>query len=175
MRKYADNNKGVCLVINENKLIERNKSALAKIFYKIESVDYKPYLPFLGELENISPKDFFMQYYHQVFFEKHSDWESENERRLFCIDPPEFLSIDQCLEFIVLGGKFSEANYDDLARYLSTNNMNHKQILTPHEFAFQVNSFGHCSARDASFRIIEKIKDKKYIAWLNRNGYHIQL
>ena len=46
--------------------------------------------------------------YSQLFFNKHRDWKHEDERRIFTINGPEFLSILDCIKYIALGKKFEK-------------------------------------------------------------------
>ena len=178
--QYADKNKGACVVINEEKFIDKNKSVLDKTFWKIENVLYKPYL-YNGDPTNTNdPKDFVENNYKKIFFEKHNDWKQEGERRLFCIGKTEFLSIDNCIEFVCLGSKFGNENYNSLAEILISSMEREHTKLIPHDFTFQVNADGRCLTMDNAFRIVKSVENKgnkanKYLSYLNSNGYDIQL
>ena len=178
--QYADKNKGVCIVINEEKLINKNKSILNNIFWKIENVIYKPFINNENPTNSNDPKNFIKSNYKKIFFEKHNDWKQEDERRLFCIGGTEFLSIDNCIEFICLGSKFGSENYNKLSEILISSMEREYTKLIPHDFAFQVNADGRCLAMDNAFKIIESLSNKgnkatKYLSHLNNNGYDIQI
>lgn len=176
--QYADKNKGACIVINEEKFIENNKSFLNEIFWKIENVKYKPYIYNENPRDSTNPKEFLENNYDRIFFEKHFDWEQEDERRLFCIGGPKFLSIDNCIEFICLGNKFESNYYNQLADFLISSIDKDFTKLRPHDFTFQINADGRCLCADNAFRIVDLVKKKgefarKYMTYLNENGYSI--
>jgi hypothetical protein len=176
--QYADNNKGVCIVINEEKFIELNKTILNEIFWKIENVNYKPYIYNGNPDESSNPKEFIEKNYRKMFFEKHNDWRQEDERRLVCIGAPEYLSINNCIEFICVGNKFENINYSKLLDIIISNIEKDFAKLIPHDFTFQINVDGRCLVVDNAYRIIEGIRKKennavKYLIYLNKNGYDI--
>lgn len=176
--QYADKNKGACIVINEEKFIELNRPVLNEIFWKIENVNYKPYIYNDNPTESSIPKNFIGNNYKKIFFEKHNDWKQEDERRLFCIGGPEYLSINNCIEFICLGNKFDSISYSKLSDIIISNIEKDFAKLTPHDFTFQMNADGRSIVADNAFRIIENIRKKgndanKYLNYLNKNGYDI--
>lgn len=176
--QYADDNKGVCIVINEEKFIELNRPFLNEIFWKIENVNYKPYIHNESPTETSNPKLFLENNYKKIFFEKHNDWIQEDERRLFCIGGPDFFSIDNCIEFICLGNKFEKKSYGELADILISNIDKNLTKLRPHDFTFQVNAYGRSLPMDNAFRIVDNIRKKgdnglKYLTYLNNNGYDL--
>lgn len=176
--QYADNNKGACVVINEEKFIELNRTILDKNFWKIESVSYKPYLFGGNPTDTSIPQKFIEKNYRKIFFEKHNDWKQEDERRLFCIGGPEFFSINNCIEFICLGNKFEKTNYSKLSDILISNVDKGFTTLRPHDFTFQSNAVGRCIVIDNAFRIVENMRQKGdnadlYLSYLNKNGYDI--
>lgn len=177
--QYADNNKGACIVINEENFIKTNSQTLNWIFWKIKDVDYKPCIPKVDLAEPTDPTKFLKKNYKKLFFKKHNDWKQENERRLFCIGKQEYLSIDNCIGFISLGSRFNEASYSKLSEILISSIDNDFKKLIPHDFTFQKNADGRCVVLDNAFRIIENIRkkenyDSKYFTYLNENGYDIQ-
>lgn len=176
--QYADNNKGACIVINEEKFIELNRPILNTIFWKIENVKYKSYISNEDSIESSDPKVFLEKNYKKIFFEKHNDWIQEDERRLFCIGEPQVFSIDNCIEFICLGNKFESKDYSELVDILIASIEKKFTKLHPHDFTFQLNADGRSLPMDNAFRIIENIKKKgddasKYRTYLNNNGYDI--
>jgi hypothetical protein len=177
--QYADKNKGACVVINEKKFIEINKTILNEIFWKIENVSYNPYIYKENLTDSANPKEFLENNYKEIFFEKHSDWEQEDERRLFCIGGPKFFSIDNCIEFICLGNKFEINSYNQLSDVLIDSIDKDFIKLIPHDFTFQINADGRCLCADNAFRIVDYVMEKgenalKYKRYLNENGYSIK-
>jgi hypothetical protein len=176
--QYADNNKGACVVINEKRFIEKNKSILNSIFWKIDNVKYEPDIYNENLTDFLNPKHFLEKNYKKIFFQKYNDWEQEDERRLFCIGEPNFLSIDNCIEFICLGNKFENKYYNQLSDILISSIEKDFSKLKPHDFTFQMNADGQCSCMDNAYRIINFIMKKgdnalKYKTYLNENGYSI--
>lgn len=176
--QYADKNKGACIVINETKFIEKNKSILNEIFWKIENVKYDSYIYNDNPTDSDNSKGFLEKNYKNIFFKKHNDWIQEDERRLFCINGPSFFSIDDCIEFICLGNKFESKYYSMLANVLISNVEKDFTKLIPHDFTFQINSDGRCLCMDNAFRIIDYVEKAgdaaiKYQTYLNENGYSV--
>jgi len=166
--QYADNNKGVCIIIDEDKFLEINEEILQDKFYTFENIEYKPYL--YDKTVNSSLYEnsfnFVSKYYKHIFFRKHTDWREECERRFWGIDIPEFLSIDGCIEYICLGRKFSKENYKELIQVLDRSIASLKQKLTPHDFALQVNSDGRVSIIQNAHNIVEHTK-KEHTTYYN--------
>lgn len=174
--QYADNNKGACIVLNENKLIEKNKTILNNLLFKIENVEYKPYIYNGNHTNDEQPESFIKNNYLKLFFQKHNDWSQEDERRIFCMDGPDFLDIDNCIEFICLGNKFQEEDYNKLSKIIISNMKRKYKILIPHDFTIQVNVDGECKTWDDASKIIKLVKEKgsianKYLDYLNTIGY----
>lgn len=177
--QYADNNKGACIVINESKLIQHNKNYLDELFWKIENVSYNHCLT--NEESNVSdniPELFIKENYRTIFFEKYRDWHQEDERRFLCINGPDYLTINDCIEFICLGNKFENKNYENLSDIIISSVNNGLTPLIPDDFTFQLNAQGRSLSMDNVGRIISYIKNKRdkangYINFLNENGYTI--
>lgn len=172
--QYASNNTGVCIVINEKKLREINKKNLVGIFYKLESVNYDHLLYDKTIKDKADARNFIETYYRHIFYKKHIDWTNESEKRFFCIDGPEYLSIRNCIEFIVLGQNFNTETYFDIVKLIILN----KLELTPHDFVKQINSDGRISVVTDAHRIYEITKNisilsNEYVKFLRNNGYEI--
>lgn len=107
---YAKNSTGACIVLDEEKFIERNKEYLQTIFYKLEDVSYDGYLLHTKDKVRIDKdcgiKRLVEEYYKSIFFHKHEDWKMEDERRLLMIGNEQKLHIDGCIKRISLGNKF---------------------------------------------------------------------
>ena len=139
---YADDSKGVCIVIDKEKFIEINKKLLDNYFYKFESVEYKWMNTLHKNGINYKVEDeieFIKSNYKHLFFLKNIDWEHEDEYRLFIMDWNENLrlNIDGCIKCIVLGNKFFK-NISQIKRLLDyvvdPESLCYKKF-TPHSFA----------------------------------------
>ena len=139
--QYAQRGLGVCLAIDEDSFLKINSDKLNGKFCKFETVQYEhkngasitidaPYAE--GSEENR-----IKQYYQELFFKKHIDWKEENEKRLFGINLPEFLSIYGALEFVCLGPKFirDEGLMTKLIEYLTDSHSQFYGYLVPQSFA----------------------------------------
>lgn len=105
---YADNSNGVCIVIDKDAFIEKNKDVLSAYFYKFEDVEYDIFnTPNDDKIEYgaDTPAEFIKNNWKALFFLKHTDWKNEDEHRLFIMDYDGKLSIDRCIKYIVLGRK----------------------------------------------------------------------
>lgn len=105
---YAENSNGVCIVIDKEAFIRKNKAILDSHFYKFEDVEYSLFnTPKDAEInyEAITPEEFIMNNWKALFFLKHNDWMNEDEHRLFLMDYDGKLSIDGCIKYVVLGRK----------------------------------------------------------------------
>jgi len=105
---YAENSKGVCIVIDKEAFIKKNKAILDSHFYKFEDVEYSLFnTPKDTEInyEANTPEEFIMNNWKALFFLKHNDWINEDEHRLFLMDYDGKLSIDGCIKYVVLGRK----------------------------------------------------------------------
>lgn len=105
---YAENSKGVCIVIDKEAFINKNKAILDSHFYKFEDVEYSLFnTPKDTEInyEANTPEEFIMNNWKALFFLKHNDWINEDEHRLFLMDYDGKLSIDGCIKYVVLGRK----------------------------------------------------------------------
>ena len=173
--QYANNHQGACIVINENKFKEINKETLSKGYKEIENVDYDSWLFYGVSEENQNPKDFIMQNFKTIFFKKHNDWQNENERRLFYIGDENFISINNCIEYICLGNKFN--NYDKLMDAIVISAFKGNQFLKPHDFQKILVSSGGVSGIDNAHEIFKQItasndKSLNYISKLRKIGYY---
>ena len=105
---YAEDSKGVCVVIDKETFIEKNKDVFNTYFNQFEDVEYGISNTPNDEVINYeadTPKKFIENNWKALFFMKHKDWENEDEHRLFIMDYNGKLSIDGCVKYIVLGRK----------------------------------------------------------------------
>lgn len=105
---YAENSNGICIVIDKDAFIKKNKAILDTHFYRFGDVEYSIFNT--PDDENIKYKantieEFIKNNWKVLFFLKHKDWENEDEHRLFIMDYEGKLSIDGCIKYIVLGRK----------------------------------------------------------------------
>jgi len=174
--QYADNSCGACIVINEEKFVERNKELLEGKFYKKENVVYKESIYNKDIKTHRDPEIFIRDNWEHLFFKKYIDWGQEHERRFFGIDLPDFLSIKGCIEFICLGRRLSNEDLLKLIHLFVTPGYDSYLQMTPHDFAVQVNSNGAVRPNDCAGRILETVKKSnidtsKYLKYLKENGY----
>lgn len=105
---YADNSNGVCIVIDKDTFIKKNKVILESHFYKFEDVEYSLFnTPDDNDIDYNAktPEEFIKNNWKGLFFLKHKDWENEDEHRLFIMDYDGKLSIDGCIKYVALGRK----------------------------------------------------------------------
>lgn len=99
--QYADNHRGVCLVLDKTRLIQAVKEHLAPRLCLVGDVQYrdhhivrsaKPheFMINVDELEELGPESYALrhvqQYHDQLFFEKLSDWRDEVEWRIIALE-----------------------------------------------------------------------------------------
>ena len=123
---YAEDSCGVCIVLDKDSLLEKNKDLLAQRFYCLEPVNYSPHCaPKEGiAYESYSGvSDFVWRNYKELFYKKHLDWEHEDEVRFFVESPEIYLDIKGAIKYIVLGGRLKND-----ARHLS---QLIEQMITP--------------------------------------------
>lgn len=97
---YAENSNGVCIVLDKDAFVKKNKEVLGKHFYKFEDIVYDIFNTPNDEVINYkanTPEEFIMNNWKALFFMKHKDWENEDEHRLFIMDYNGKLSIDGCI------------------------------------------------------------------------------
>jgi hypothetical protein len=180
--QYAANSSGACIVINEQKFIEDNKSILKNSFYRFDNVEYSRNLYDEKICTTSIPSEFVKDNYKHIFFKKHIDWEREHERRFFGIDMPEYLSILNSVEFIYLGQYFikNKSSMRTLIETLISPLSKCSKILTPHDFVVQANRDGRCVPITFAHGIIDGVKilrqdSDSYIRNLNARGYDIDI
>lgn len=183
---YADNSNGVCIVIDKEAFITKNKDVLAQHFYKFEDVEYNLFnTPNDGKIdfEANAEQEFIIKNWKSLFFLKHKDWENEDEHRLFIIDYKGKLSIDGCIKYIVLGRKLflDDTKIKELLDIIVNPSSICYQKFTPRSFASMCYNTHGYDTMDIAFKIIMIVKNNisdslyaDYVEWLkNEQGYDI--
>lgn len=183
---YADNSNGVCIVIDKEAFIAKNKNILDRYFYKFEDVEYSLFNTPKDkkiDYEAKTPREFIEKNWQTLFFLKHNDWKNEDEHRLFIMDYDGKLSIDGCVKYIVLGRKFffDEVRIKELLDIIVTPSSICYHKFIPHSFATTFYHSHGYRTNEISFKIISVLKSNisnylytNYVEWLNtEQGYHI--
>lgn len=74
---YVDNSNGVCIVIDKDAFVEKNKDVLSAHFHRFEDVEYSPFnTPDDEEInyEASTPEEFIKNNWKALFYLKHKDW-----------------------------------------------------------------------------------------------------
>ena len=181
---YAENSNGVCIVLDKDAFVKKNKEVLGKHFYKFEDIVYDIFNTPNDEVINYkanTPEEFIMNNWKALFFMKHKDWENEDEHRLFIMDYNGKLSIDGCIKYIVLGRKvFLDASRIKLIMDMVVDPKficYHKFI--PHSFASLCYIYHGYSTMEIAYKIEmivrENLLDRRYTdyeRWLKEEqGY----
>ena len=181
---YAENSNGVCIVLDKDAFVKKNKEVLGKHFYKFEDIVYDIFNTPNDEVINYkanTPEEFIMNNWKALFFMKHKDWENEDEHRLFIMDYNGKLSIDGCIKYIVLGRKvFLDASRIKLIMDMVVDPKficYHKFI--PHSFATMCYNYHGYSTMEIAYKIEmivrENLLDRRYTdyeRWLKEEqGY----
>ena len=168
---YAENSNGVCIVLDKDAFVKKNKEVLGKHFYKFEDIVYDIFNTPNDEVINYkanTPEEFIMNNWKALFFMKHKDWENEDEHRLFIMDYNGKLSIDGCIKYIVLGRKvFLDASRIKLIMDMVVDPKficYHKFI--PHSFATMCYNYHGYSTMEIAYKIEmivrENLLDRRY-------------
>ena len=181
---YADNCNGVCVVIDKETFINKNRKVLDSHFYKFEDVEYNIFNT--PNDDNIkyqadTPQKFIKNNWQPLFFLKHKDWENEKEHRLFIMGYDGKFSIDGCIKFIVLGrelfldGKRIKAIMD---RVVNPSSLCYHKFV-PNSFATMCYDKKGYSTIEMAFKIVQLVKSNRsdsryaeYERWLKEEqGY----
>lgn len=178
--QYAQRGYGVCLAFDEQRLININAESLVSKFYKFEEVLYENKNGACVTIDTLYKdgveEPLIKQYYQELFFKKHLDWKQENEKRLFGIDLPEYLSIFGALEFVCLGPHFlkDEALLTRLLDCLTDSTSQYYGYLVPQSFAditpYEYGYFTHdaLAITEIDLRLKRWKKYKQYLDdWCN--------
>ena len=181
---YAENSNGVCIVIDKEAFVKKNKEILDTHFYQFEDVDYDIFNTPNDDKINYeaeTPEEFIKNNWKVLFFMKHNDWENEEEHRLFIMDYDGKLSIDGCIKYIVLGRKVF---LDDVRlktimdKVVDPNSGCYRKFL-PHSFATMCYDNHGYSTMEIAFKIDMLVRanlnDERYAdyyRWLHEEqGY----
>lgn len=110
---YADNSNGVCVVFDQDVLINNNKDLLSNYFYRIEDVKYSLNCApdnRITKRNYASVSELILKNYRELFFKKHRDWAYEKELRFLVESPRIYLNIKGAIKHIVLGRRVSNCD-----------------------------------------------------------------
>lgn len=104
---YADANRGVCIVLNED-ILKHNYSEFRSNTW-LQNVKYKRFISKdnLAYEDGQSCEDIIRNNHTKLFFYKHKSWSHERERRLCFVNAPQYISIINCIEKVILGSNVS--------------------------------------------------------------------
>ena len=99
--QYANNNKGVCLILNREKILNECNKSFSDDLFKIGNIQYVysklPPLECESEIEKnckrLDAEQIVKKYYQELLLTKHSDWEHEYETRLLFFNEIQWLPI----------------------------------------------------------------------------------
>lgn len=183
---YADDSKGVCIVIDKDAFIRKNQAVFDSHFYQFEDVEYSIFNTPKDEEVDYSaktPEQFIKDNWKALFFLKHKDWENEDEHRLFIMDYDGKLSIDGCIKYVTLGRKLflDKGKIKEIMDKVvdPAHACYHKFI--PHSFAtICYDNHGYTTSEIASFILAVVNANRKderyerYIRWLIEEGYDVK-
>lgn len=150
--QYADNGKGVCIAINEDRFKKINHLKLKETFFKFKNVHYVTKNGANVELKlnkkTRNEYDFITHHNQELFFKKNIDWRDEHERRCIVISKTKdlsdlsdesfkYLSILGAIEYICLGANFTDmvSNLATLVDIISNPLFKCHNYLVPQSFA----------------------------------------
>ena len=167
--EYADKNNGACIIISERRFLEENQVILKNSFSDISDVEYHSMLYDGSIVANDNPEQFVKEHYKHILFKKHSDWQGQHERRLFCLGSDiKYLSIEKSLCGICIGANFGK-NSESMDRLISTlinsGNRCYNKLFNI-EFWIQGNLNGRCHKSQYGRIIRDKIE--KHISLLEK-------
>lgn len=160
---YADNSNGVCIVIDKEAFITKNKDILSRYFHRFEDVEYSLFnapddedIKFDAE----TPQEFIKNNWKSLFFLKHKDWENEDEHRLFIMDYDGKFYIDGCIKYVVLGRKIflDNARIKELLDMVVNPAYACYRKFVPHSFATTCYNTHGYDTFEIAFKIHEVIK-----------------
>lgn len=183
---YANNSNGVCIVIDKETFIKKNRAILDSYFYQFQDVKYSRFNTPNDNGINYKAKnaqEFIKNNWESLFYLKHKDWENEDEHRLFIMDYDGKFSIDGCIKFIVLGRKIfldKKRIKEILDKVVTPESVCYHKFI-PHSFATTCYNIQGYDTFEIAFKIIEVVKANisnnlyaNYEQWLKEEqGYYI--
>jgi hypothetical protein len=110
---YADNYRGMCIVLDEQAFKEQIGIDNDKFFFN--SIQYRNVIDFppIIKIDYDEDRDGYFEKYikenhESFFFQKYSHWSHEHEKRLVHIGKQEFVSIENSLKGIYIGPEFDK-------------------------------------------------------------------
>lgn len=181
---YAENSKGVCIVIDKEAFIQKNKAVLDSHFYKFDDVEYSLFnTPKDVEInyKANTPEEFIKNNWKALLFLKHNDWKYEDEHRLLLMDYDGKLSIDGCIKYVVLGRKTSMdiSSIKKIMDVVVDSKFQCFRKFVPHSFATMCyDSYGY-STTEMAIKIYAIVREElsneryaDYMRWLKEEqGY----
>ena len=160
---YADNSNGVCIVIDKEAFMSKNKKVLDAHFYKFEDVEYDIFNTPNDDKINYkadTPEEFIKNNWKTLFFLKHKDWESEDEHRLFIMGYDGKLSIDGCVKYVVLGRKvfLDDSRIKMIMDKVIDSSSGCYRKFIPHSFATMCYDNHGYSTMEIAFKIVQIVK-----------------
>lgn len=183
---YADNSNGVCIVIDKETFIKKNRTILENHFYKFQDVKYSLFNTPDDEdinYEAETAQEFIKNNWEALFYLKHKDWENEDEHRLFIMDYDGKLSIDGCIKYVVFGRKLflDNTRIKEIMDMVVHQGYTCYRKFVPHSFATTCYNTHGYDTFEVAFKIHECVRANisnplyaDYEKWLNEEqGYII--
>ena len=130
--QYANNNTGVCIVIDKSALKKENQHIFKSHRHSIRKVRYSNAPERYSNIYKLNPSNFYDKaelYSDELFFCKNLDWKDERETRLIGFEFPDYLSIKDSIAFIVLGAYISIDEYKQLVSIINdVNSVSYKKL-----------------------------------------------
>ena len=180
---YGENSNGVCIVFDQDSLIENNKELLAGFFYKLEDINYHIDCTPDESIAKITYSDlseFISNNYKELFFKKHIDWAYEKETRFFVEAPLLSLNIKGAIKYIVLGARVStcKEKLDRIIELMLSSDASGYHYLNLHSFAQMLPAGNGYLTVGASPIIFQRMREmastsisvKSYLDWCYDSG-----
>ena len=183
---YAEDSRGVCIVIDKETFIRKNQAVFNSHFYQFEDVEYSIFnTPKDDEIDYSAktPEQFIRDNWKALFFLKHKDWENEDEHRLFIMDYDGKLSIDGCIKYVTLGRKsfLDQGKIKEIMDMVVDPTFACYHKFVPHSFATMCyDNHGYTTFEIASFILAvvnanrENERYESYVRWLGEEGYDVK-
>lgn len=180
---YGENSNGVCIVLDQESLIDNNKELLADYFYKLEDIGYSADCSpddSITNAEYASLSDFVSKNYKELFFKKHIDWKYEKETRFLVEAPRLYLNIKGAIKYVVLGGRILKCKekLDRIIEMMISPGGSCYHYIDIHSFAQMLPAGNGYLTVDASPMLFQRMQElvsqsmqiKSYLDWCYNNG-----